>query len=177
MANISVAHGNIEFVNFTKKEIQQWINKYENEGYGFNEIDVEKNEGTFWGTGRWSFCSTLEENNWKLVDDQEILLDFYDEEPGCEVYYYQTGIIDKDGYSFGEEENYSLKETLNNPNFETVDNLYFTLEDLGWYPTQDYDNGNCPEIWEIENEKGEKRKINLDTILDYEKLEKELENE
>lgn len=173
MANISVAHGNIEFVNFTKKEIQQWINKYENEGYGFNEIV----EGAFSGTGRWSFCSTLEENDWGLVGDQEILLNFYDEEPGCELYYYQAGIIDKDGYSFGQEEYYSLEETLNIPDFETIDNLYLNLEDFGWYPTQQYDNGDCPEIWEIENEKGEKRKVDLETILDYGKLEEELENE
>ena len=97
MANISSSEGTIEFVNFTEEEVQYWVNKHISADYGFNEIDVEK--GKFEGSGRWSFYETLLSTDWGLHNNQEILLNFYDEEPSLGFDYYQAGVINKDGYS------------------------------------------------------------------------------
>lgn len=175
MANISYAQGTISFKGFTKEEIDNFIKKTVSLGYGFNEIDGN----TFYGSGRWTFESTLENLHWNFIPKGgRIELDFTDEESGMGLYYSQQGIIEDNGqYIINNTENYVLEETLNMPEFDTVNDLINDIENLGWSTIEEYTNGDCPSIWEIENEDGEKREINIETVMNYDKLVEELENE
>lgn len=181
MANISYAQGTISFKGFTKEEIDDFIKTQGcSKGYGIENIDIKegKTTGTFYGNGRWTFESTLENLNWLLPKGSEIHLNFTDEESGNGVYYIESGTIYDNGeYVVNNIEILSLEETLDMSEFDTVLDLMNDIENLGWSTVKEYENGDCPSIWEIENEDGEKRKINIETVMNYDKLAEELENE
>lgn len=112
MANLSDAFGNIE-IKGSEKVIESILRLFElSDAWEYNtSIDLESTEKptddtctvNFFGTGRWCYENNIEfffrwvndeitEEDRALLEDSdfEIIFDFTDYEPGCEVFYEAT---------------------------------------------------------------------------------------
>lgn len=153
MANISSATGTLVFKNFSKEDKKQFLEHMSDNYYGIDWYDWDEqsddNYVDFTGSGRWSFDNTLKIEKYDfLKDNQYIQIDFYDIEPGCELYCYEEGVITKEGYNATNTVRYTQEEAIDDDSgdFEEARNdVFIQLEDDH---DIEYDDEN--HIWEID---------------------------
>ena len=154
MANISLATGTLVFKNFSKEDKKQFLEHMSDNYYGIDWYEQSDDDYVnFTGSGQWSFSNTLSIEKYDfLKDNQSIEIDFYDIEPGYELYCYEEGVITKKGYDATNTVRYTQEEAIDDDTgvFEEARNdIFIVLEGDGY--SVEYDEKN--HIWEIDGVK------------------------